>query len=109
MSNPTPSTEWKQVRAWLQENDESGSPWSYEQVEAIVKLLASRESDPEAATPNRLVCFLYELMRDEVPAGIVARLVKSAEAIEPGQEVKYTNKHVEAYARELVDRLLVRA
>ncbi len=56
---------------------------------------------------ERLVCFLYELMRDELPAGKAAGLVKSAEAIKPGEVVHYTNKHLEAYARELCSRLQV--
>lgn len=55
---------------------------------------------------ERLVAFLYELMRDECVPGKVAALTKSAEKIEPGQFCTYTNKHLEAYAREIAGRLV---
>jgi hypothetical protein len=54
---------------------------------------------------ENLVAFLYMLMRDSLPTGEVARLVVEVEKTK-GQEIAFTSKGLEAYARELSDRLL---
>ena len=48
---------------------------------------------------------LYLLMRDEVVPGIMERIVRECEGQNPDQEVIFSNKHLEAYARDLVKRL----
>jgi hypothetical protein len=56
-------------------------------------------------TRERLVVFLYILMRDFVTPVTVARVLK--EHVEVGGDAcsVYTNKHLEAYAREVAARL----
>lgn len=49
-----------------------------------------------------LVSFLYELMRDYVPAGEIERITVEAEK---HAEVTYSNKHLAAYAKEIANRL----
>ncbi len=58
------------------------------------------------ADDEGLVCFLYVLMRDAVPLGTVAGILK--EHVEPGagQRGVYTNKPLETYAREVARRIL---
>ncbi len=51
---------------------------------------------------ERLVCFFYLLLRDELPLGAVTKLLY--EAIED-REAQYTNEHLESLAREIVERL----
>lgn len=56
---------------------------------------------------ERLVAFLYILLRDHLPAGTVESILslhvdKSAAMTYP---VKFSNPHIEAYARELAGRL----
>ena len=53
---------------------------------------------------ERLVAFLYLLMRDEVVPGRIAQLLRDIRAVEPG--AIYTNKHLEGYAREIADRIM---
>lgn len=50
---------------------------------------------------DRLTSFLYELMRDHLPAGIVEKLVRDAS--EP--DVAYTNGWLAKYAEDLAKRL----
>lgn len=52
-----------------------------------------------------LITFFYLLMRNELPTGKIASIVKEIEAMPDGDEIVFTNKHLEAYAREIVDRL----
>lgn len=54
----------------------------------------------------KLVAFLYLLLRDSVPAGEIARLMKEADKGASGAE--FTNKHLETYARELAALLSVK-
>lgn len=53
-------------------------------------------------TDSKLVSFLYTLLRDELPAGVVERLVRDAEV---GEKVTLTNGDLARYAVELADRL----
>lgn len=62
--------------------------------------------------PEGLVAFLYVLLRDELPAGAVEALVRDhVEKVETGADCNsaglrvYSNKPLEAYARELAGRI----
>lgn len=50
----------------------------------------------------KLVAFLYVLMRDEATPGVIAKLVQACEGHEG---FTFSNPHLEAYARELANRL----
>jgi hypothetical protein len=52
-----------------------------------------------------LVAFLYTLMRDEITPGTVAGLVK--DTCRNFESIDFTNKHLEAYAREIADKLVL--
>ena len=55
---------------------------------------------------ERLVAFLYVLMRDEVVSGAVERVMESHIESRPRDIPRsYSNPHLEAYARELAERL----
>jgi len=54
---------------------------------------------------QRLICFLYLLMRDELACGKVARIVRIVNDI-VDTEFIYTNQHLAKYAEELLDRLI---
>lgn len=47
---------------------------------------------------------LYVLMRDELVPGAVERIVREVETTKD-KETIYSNKHLERYAEELVERL----
>lgn len=51
---------------------------------------------------NKLTAFLYELMRDHLPAGKVEELVRSNEC---SAHIKYTNGYLADYAHLLSKRL----
>ena len=53
---------------------------------------------------DNIVCFFYLLMRDYLPTGEVAEIIQQLEKLEM-EPINYTNKHLEAYAKELVGRL----
>ena len=53
---------------------------------------------------ENLVAFFYLLMRDHLPTGAVVDVVKVLE--EKHDPIVFTSKHLEAYARELVERLV---
>lgn len=50
---------------------------------------------------TRLVSFLYDLMRDHLPAGTVQRLVMDAQEL----PVEFTNGYLAKYAKYLAKRL----
>ena len=56
---------------------------------------------------DRLVAFMYLLMRDSIPAGEAERLALEAEKtdIGPYRKEDYSNKHLAKYAVDLVKRL----
>jgi len=62
-------------------------------------------------TTSPLVAFLYELMRDQVPVGVVGRSVLTDEnarmAHDQDEPFEYvlTNGHLAAYAEEVAERL----
>ena len=51
---------------------------------------------------SKLVSFLYELMRDHLPAGVVEHLVQEASQ---ESKVVYTNGWLAQYAQDLANRL----
>lgn len=53
-------------------------------------------------TSNRVVSFLYQLMRDEVVIGRVEQIVQDSET---AQEYVLTNEHLAKYAEEIAERL----
>jgi hypothetical protein len=54
---------------------------------------------------ENLVVFLYILMRDDVVCGRVAQIVKEHCRNHEGND--FTNKHLEAYAREIANKLAI--
>jgi len=62
--------------------------------------LARRSGDVH--TDDALVCFLYLLMRDHLPGGVVEQLAMDACK---AADAKYTNGWVAKYAIDLADRL----
>lgn len=52
---------------------------------------------------EKLVCLLYLLLRDELPAGTLAKKLDEVSKVE-GQPA-YTNMHLENYARDIATRL----
>lgn len=66
------------------------------------KLRTRSNSTYVAANP--LVAFLYELMRDHLPAGDVEALVRASP---PGQSFTFTNGWLAAYAVDLAERLRI--
>jgi hypothetical protein len=63
--------------------------------------VALRERSGTVQINSRLVSFLYELMRDHLPVGIVEELVQASK--EP--DVTYTNGWLAKYAQDLANRL----
>ena len=56
---------------------------------------------------ERLIAFLYILLRDQLPAGVVEEIMRDhIDNIIDELPVKFSNKHLEAYAREIASRLL---
>lgn len=54
---------------------------------------------------EKLVCFLYLLMRDRLPTGIVAEVMNESTTAGEGA-TQYSNEHLEAMAREYANRLV---
>lgn len=53
---------------------------------------------------ERVVAFLYELGRDHLPLADIEQLARNSEG-QFGIVTKYSNKGLEIYAREIVERL----
>lgn len=51
---------------------------------------------------NKVVSFLYELMRDHVPTGVAEHVVKNSENDEP---TTFSNGYLARYAKDLARRL----
>lgn len=58
------------------------------------------------ALTEKLVELLYLLMRDELPTGAVADLIKNHIEKDAATNRVFTAKPIEAYARELADRMV---
>lgn len=52
-------------------------------------------------TDDKLVSFLYQLMRDEVPAGVLERIVQESQTV----PASLTNGNLARYAEDLASRL----
>lgn len=63
---------------------------------------AMRERSGRVMLTDKLVSFLYELMRDHLPPGEVERLVRNSQ--EAGDTL-YTNGWLAKYAEDLANRL----
>ena len=59
--------------------------------------ISFKSSDP-------ITSFIYELIRDYVPAGVVEKVIKNIEN-EGCQEITYEDQYVSRYAEELANRL----
>jgi len=90
-----------------------GNSWTGSEIadvfaeKADIKLVEQENSEDKGASKNdlarqRLICFLYLLMRDELACGKVARIVNDI----VDTEFIYTNQHLANYAEELLDRLI---
>jgi hypothetical protein len=55
----------------------------------------------EESSDEPLVSFLYELMRDHIPVGIVEKVLLNS----PPGRTKFTNGYLAQYAREVAYRL----
>lgn len=68
-----------------------------------------RDLKPDQCAMNNsefgLVTFFYLLMRDDIVPGKVASIVQEVEATPANEPIIFTNKRLEAYAREVVNRL----
>jgi hypothetical protein len=60
-----------------------------------------RERSGHVAIHDKLVSFLYELMRDHVPPGIIEAITNASEEI----DVLYTNGWLAKYAEDVAKRL----
>lgn len=69
-------------------------------------LPAMPKNPPISNARERLVNFLYLMLRDELAAGVIESVAHRTEAIPADVCVKYSNPHLEAYARELASRLV---
>jgi hypothetical protein len=56
---------------------------------------------------RRLTALLYILMRDDLPVGRVAQIVKDhVDKVTDENPVEFSNKYLEHYARELAQKLI---
>lgn len=60
-----------------------------------------KEESGNVVDDTKLVLFLYSLLRDHLPAGVVEELVRDSQGI----PVEYTNGYLANYANNLADRL----
>jgi hypothetical protein len=68
---------------------------------------ALRERTGNVSDDSLLVSFLYELMRDHVPTGVVEKIVRSVEKEQKCPEaLHFCNGHLAQYAQDAAARLL---
>ena len=60
-----------------------------------------RKASGSVRIKSKLVSFLYQLMRDEVPAGTVAKLLEDSQ----DPDVLYTNGYLAKYAKYVAKEL----
>lgn len=65
------------------------------------EIAALRERSGTVRINSKLVSFLYELMRDHLPAGEIEKLVKASQE----SDCLYTNGWLAKYAQDLANRL----
>lgn len=68
----------------------------------VRKNFALRERSENVKINDKLTSFLYQLMRDYVPAGVVEEMVMQSE---DNVETLYTNGWLARYAEDLANRL----
>lgn len=66
------------------------------------KITSLRSRSGEVKINSKLVSFLYELMRDHLPAGTVEAIVQASE---DESDILYTNGWLAKYAEDLANRL----
>ena len=76
-------------------SEETEGKWGVIDLEQEGKRMTNNE--------DKLVSFFYELIRDHITPGAVEAIMRNTEHVE--LEIVYSNKHLEAYARSLVQRL----
>lgn len=68
----------------------------------MAKMVTLRERSGSVTIDSRLVSFLYELMRDHLPAGVVGEIVLASE---DESTITYSNGWLARYAEDLANRL----
>ncbi len=63
-----------------------------------------RERSGKITNNSKLVCFLYILLRDKFPAGVLEEIINT-EISKTGEDIEYTNGYLANYAQDLADRL----
>ncbi|HEX9640544.1 MAG TPA: hypothetical protein VGB13_04450 [Candidatus Krumholzibacteria bacterium] len=101
---------------WLMESIREGFPEYDQDKWPILSTLEDvrRRLDEAEKTFERLVCFLYILARDEVPAGAIERVLvhhvelgdKSADLVKDCKR-SYSSPRLEALAREWAQRIVL--
>ena len=64
-----------------------------------------RERSGNVDSGDPLVVFLYLLMRNHLPTGVVAEVVKEAELVGPDEPSQFSNGWLAEYAKDLATRL----
>ncbi len=71
----------------------------------MIQQTSLRERSGEVTSPDKLVSFLYTLMRDHLPAGVVEKiLVEDVERC-AGKTIEYSNGYLASYAQDVANRL----
>ena len=66
------------------------------------RMVAMREASGFVNSNSKLVCFLYLLLRDELPLGVVERLVQESLL---DKESEFTNGWLANYSKDIEKRL----
>lgn len=66
-----------------------------------IEIIRLREGSGNVTNNSKLVCFLYMLMRDEVPVGVIERLLLEVSS----NTIMYTNGYLANYAENIAIRL----
>jgi hypothetical protein len=61
-----------------------------------------RERSGSVSSKDKLVAFLYVLMRDHLVPGAVEEIMRT---VEPNDETHFSNGHLAKYAQDVVERL----
>jgi hypothetical protein len=72
------------------------------QIEDIEKM---REASGSIKESSKLVAFIYELVRDHLPLGVVEELINNQKEISEENQAVYTNGWLAQYARYCAQRL----
>lgn len=71
--------------------------------DSLYNFLFSQREEKLFISNDKLTSFLYELMRDHMPCGIVEKLVQTSQS--DGESVEYTNGYLAQYAQNLAKKL----